>query len=66
VSFKSLSIENTNVGCKSLFVYIAIHIAQLAWRLLFVTFRGICNVRGQGHCSIVFDVGGIVDHHSMS
>ena len=38
-----------------LFVYIAIHIAQLAWRLLFVIFRGICNVRGQGHCSIVFD-----------
>ena len=38
-----------------LFVYIAIYIAQLAWRLLFVTFRGICNVRGQGHCSIVFE-----------
>lgn len=38
-----------------LFVYTAIHIAQLAWHLLFVTFRGICIVRGQGHCSIVID-----------
>lgn len=43
------------MSCDDLGYTIVCHIAQLAWRLLFVTCRGICNVRGQGHCSVVFD-----------